>query len=588
MILSSIYHRPESEMAYLYDDQTMHIRLRTAKDDVKTVQLLAGDPYTLWGNLDFPKFYEHPISMEKILSTHEYDYWQVAVGSKQKRLSYAFVLTGNNDEIVLLNDKGFSSYDSKILGDMNTYFRMPYFQAIDRFVAPEWVKKTVWYQIFPERFANGDQSNDPQGTKEWNSQDHPGRFDYYGGDLQGVLDHLDHLVDLGVNGIYFNPIFKAPSNHKYDTEDYLEIDPDFGDKELFKKVVDAAHERGIRVMLDAVFNHMGDKASQWQDVLAHQENSKFKDWFHINSFPATYTPTDDFEFAADATYDTFAYTPHMPKLNTANKEVQDYLLNIATYWIKEFDIDAWRLDVANEIDHHFWKEFKKATTELKPDFYILGEIWHNSQAWLNGDEFTGVMNYAFTGSIIDYFLNDKIDSQTLINQLNDQLMLYRDQTNQMMFNALDSHDTPRIKTLAHDDVNLEKLVLTFTFLQQGVPSIYYGTEYGMMGENDPDDRKPMVWEPQQQDQDLYHFMQKLIKVRRANTELLSAGQLRWESVSDDVISFSRTLGTHKILAVFNHGETTVDLTQYSTDQVLISNSTQSNKLQLNEFVVYQL
>jgi cyclomaltodextrinase / maltogenic alpha-amylase / neopullulanase len=308
---------------------------------------------------------------------------------------------------------------------------------------PEWVKSTIWYQIFPERFANGNHDNDPAGVKIWNSADHPTREDFYGGDLQGVIDHLDHLVDLGINGLYLCPIFKAHSNHKYDTIDYLEIDQDFGDKETFRRLVQEAHKRGIKVMLDAVFNHMGDLSPQWQDVLENGADSHFADWFHVNKFPATYNETADFEHATDITYDTFAFTPHMPKLNTANPDVQKYLLQVATYWIDQFDIDAWRLDVANEVDHHFWHEFATACRAQKKDFYILGEIWHSSQSWLNGDQFDAVMNYAYTDAILNYFIFKQTDFETLQDQINSQLVLYRDPINEVQFNVLDSHDTPR-------------------------------------------------------------------------------------------------------------------------------------------------
>ncbi len=584
MNLAAIYHRPESEMAYLYDDETMHIRLRTARADIAAVSLIAGDPYSLRSLPQVEPFYKRPVPMQLILSDAQFDYWQISVTEPKRRLGYAFFITDTAGETVLYTDKGFVPATDAWLMDMNTYFRMPFFQTIDAFHAPEWVKQTVWYQIFPERFANGDVSNDPVGTKSWRSTDHPGRQDYYGGDLQGILDHLDHLVTLGVNGIYLNPIFKAPSNHKYDTQDYLEIDPDFGDKALFKAFVTAAHARGIRVMLDAVFNHMGDTAPEWQDVMTHGADSKYAQWFHIHEFPVTYTATDNFEFAADATYDTFDYTPHMPKLNTANPEVQAYLLNIATYWIREFDIDAWRLDVANEISHDFWKRFKQATTALKPDFYILGEIWHNSQAWLNGDEFSAVMNYTYTGAILDYFIHHKITATAMMDQLNQQLMRYRDQTNQMMFNALDSHDTPRIKTLAGDDMDLVQQVLAFTFIQPGVPSIYYGTEYGMTGENDPDDRKPMVWEPALQDQAMFAFMQRLIRFRRGQAPLLSEGTLTWHIIKTDVVALTRTLGKQQLRAVFNAGTQAEPL---AVTNVLLANQYESQHLAPHGFVIYQ-
>ncbi len=583
MNLAGIMHRPDSEMAYVVNEQTVNIRLRTAKDDIVNVELLAGDPYSLRSLPTDEKFYQVPKQMTKIMSDGISDFWQVTVTEPKRRLAYAFLVTDMLGIQKIYSDKGFFKVADADLMDMNFYFRMPFFQTIDQYNAPEWVTDTVWYQIFPERFANGDASNDPTGTKSWDSTDHPGREDFYGGDLQGILDHLDHLQDLGVSGIYLNPIFQAPSNHKYDTQDYMTVDPHFGDAKLFKQLVQAAHERGMRVMLDAVFNHIGDKSIQWQDVLKNGQASPYANWFHIREFPATYTPTDNFEFAADATYDTFDYTPHMPKLNTSNPEVVDYLLNIATYWVKEFDIDAWRLDVANEIDHHFWRKFHDAMMSLKPDFYILGEIWHTSQSWLVGDEFTAVMNYSYTGAILQYFLDNE-SADTLVQKMSHQLMLYRDATNRMMFNTLDSHDTPRLMTLAHEDKQLAKSILAFTFMQPGVPSIYYGTEYGMTGENDPDDRKPMVWQPELQDHDLYDFMQKLVQVRRQNIAKLSDDKITFDVIGDRQIRLTREDNQTRIVGVFNNG--TADLTVERPATILLKTNQSETQLAPNDFIIW--
>ncbi|TGE51621.1 glycoside hydrolase family 13 protein [Weissella confusa] len=583
MNLAGIMHRPDSEMAYVVNEQTVNIRLRTAKDDIVNVELLAGDPYSLRSLPTDEKFYQVPKQMTKIMSDGISDFWQVTVTEPKRRLAYAFLVTDMLGIQKIYSDKGFFKVADADLMDMNFYFRMPFFQTIDQYNAPEWVTDTVWYQIFPERFANGDASNDPTGTKPWRSTDHPGREDFYGGDLQGILDHLDHLQDLGVSGIYLNPIFQAPSNHKYDTQDYMTVDPHFGDAKLFKQLVQAAHERGIRVMLDAVFNHIGDKSMQWQDVLKNGQASPYANWFHIREFPATYTPTDNFEFAADATYDTFDYTPHMPKLNTSNPEVVDYLLNIATYWVKEFDIDAWRLDVANEIDHHFWRKFHDAMMALKPDFYILGEIWHTSQSWLVGDEFTAVMNYSYTGAILQYFLENE-SADTLVQKMSHQLMLYRDATNRMMFNTLDSHDTPRLMTLAHEDKQLAKSILAFTFMQPGVPSIYYGTEYGMTGENDPDDRKPMVWQPELQDHDLYDFMQKLVQVRRQDIAKLSDDKIIFDVIGERQIRLTREDNQKRIVGVFNNGTTDLMVEQPVT--ILLKTNQSETQLAPNDFIIW--
>ena len=351
MNLAALYHRPDSEMAYLVKKDDFQIRLRTGTNEVEAVILYYGDPYDVTINDKKKQIWEYQIQeMALQASTSLYDYWQLNVSVPLKRLQYFFKIKFKNGEEFLYDDRHIWSY-SKTHLENSSGFRMPYFHEIDRIKTPDWVKKTIWYQIFPERFANGDHSIDPKGTLPWGSEK-PSRTNFFGGDLQGVIDHLDYLEDLGINGIYFCPIFAAHSNHKYDTIDYFNIDPAFGSKEKFKELVDKAHECGIKIMLDAVFNHMGDFSMQWQDVIKNGEKSRFAEWFHINKFPVSYDEIS-LEQAENLTYEVFAKTPHMPKLNTANPEVQDYLLEIAKYWIEQFDIDAWRLDVANEIDHHF-------------------------------------------------------------------------------------------------------------------------------------------------------------------------------------------------------------------------------------------
>lgn len=574
METAAILHRPDSEYAYLYEVDNFHIRLRTKKDEVSQVGLIGGDPYLF----DVDEWYKTEEPMKLLASTDVHDYWLIETTAPYRRLQYAFHVVGKDGTEVFYGDRGIFPYTVETLATPGYFFRMPYFQEIDRFKSPDWVKETVWYQIFPERFANGNPTVTPKNALPWGSKEHPGREDFFGGDLQGVIDHLDYLVDLGINGIYFCPIFKASSNHKYDTIDYYEIDPDFGDKETFKKLVDEAHKRGIRIMLDAVFNHTGDISPLWQDVVKNQGKSKYVDWFHVHSFPVDIGENGNFEGERTVSYDTFAFTPHMPKLNTANPEVQKYLLDIATYWIREFDIDAWRLDVANEVDHHFWKEFFKATTDLKKDFYILGEIWHSSQSWLQGDEFHAVMNYAYTETIEDFFVKKKIDVSKMVAGLNEQLMLYRQQTNEVQFNMLDSHDTARLLTICGDDKELAKATLAFTFLQHGSPCIYYGTEIGMTGDNDPDCRKCMIWDQEKQDLTMFDFTKKLIALRKEKQEVLSYGSLEWSLVVDleKCVGFKRVGQNEVLTCYFNQGsqETTID--KIETDEVLLSNLTTNN------------
>jgi len=242
------------------------------------------------------------------------------------------------------------------------------------------------------------------------------------------------------------------------------------------------------------------------------------------------------------------------------------LLSIARYWIEAFDIDAWRLDVANEVDHHFWKKFRQVCDAAKPDFYILGEIWHSAQSWLSGDEFSAVMNYAYTDAILDYFIHKKIPLHQMVSKLNRQLMLYRDQINQVQFNILDSHDTPRLLTMANDNRRLMRQTMAFMYLQPGVPCLYYGDEYGMTGVDDPANRKCMVWDPVDQDQAMYQFVKQLIGLRHGKQKLLSEGQLEWliEPTHPDVLKMTRRLGEQQLTAVFNAGQTAVSVASMRT------------------------
>ncbi|MBC1501777.1 alpha-glycosidase [Listeria weihenstephanensis] len=547
---AAIYHQPFSSYAYGYDGETLHIKVRSKKDDVEEVVMIGADPYVHteagWQSEEY--------ALRKVATTEEHDYWFVAMKPEQRRLQYAFVLKDTAGEEVFYGGRGFYENTKANRAVMDYYFKFPFLHETEVFKAPEWVKETIWYQIFPERFDNGDASISPVNVLPWGSKD-PGRDDFFGGDIAGIINHLDYLADLGINGIYLTPVFEASTNHKYDTLNYFEIDPHFGDKETFRKLVKEAHKRGIKIMLDAVFNHIGDKSPEWQDVLQNGEESKFVDWFHIHSFPVTPGENGNIEGQNTLSFDTFAYTMHMPKLNTANPEVQKYLLDIATYWVREFDIDGWRLDVANEVDHAFWKEFNKAVRAEKEDIYILGEIWHDSWLWLLGDEFDSVMNYPFTQTIIENFVEERIQPTKMVSGISEQLMRYQEQVNHVMFNMLDSHDTARLLTRCDGDKEKAKLALAFMFAHTGSPCIYYGTEIGMDGADDPLCRKCMEWDEEKQDKAMLTFMKKLIAFRKEHQKTLTYGDLVWHKVDDEnrIVAFSRTFGDETLTFIFNQG-----------------------------------
>lgn len=552
---SAVYHQPCSVYAYPYDKETLHIKIRTKNDDIQSISFIYGDPFEVIQNKEGDyEWVNHSAEMERIAQTSLHDYWFIEVKPPFHRLQYGFVLTSLNGETAFYGDRGFLSVNKQMFAIADNFFKFPFIHDIDRFKAPEWVKSTVWYQIFPERFANGNPSISPENALPWGSKD-PGADDFFGGDLQGIIDHLDYLKDLGISGIYLNPIFAAPTNHKYDTLDYFSIDPHFGDKETFRKLVQKAHKRGMRIMLDAVFNHIGSTSEQWQDVVKNEEESPYKDWFHIRSFPVSEGENENVAGKTTLPFDTFAFTPTMPKLNTANPEVQKYLLAIATYWIRECDIDGWRLDVANEVDHAFWRKFHQAATAAKSDVYIVGEIWHDAWNWLQGDEFHSVMNYPLAQSIIDFFVEDKITASQAVSAINAHFMKYMQPANEVAFNLLDSHDTARILTKAKGDRRKVEQALAFLFVQTGSPCIYYGTEIGMDGGDDPLCRKCMIWDEERQDREMLVFVKQLISLRKEYQPILTYGKLDWLGVDDqkDLLCFRKEYHGAALIFIFNHG-----------------------------------
>ncbi|WP_058308342.1 glycoside hydrolase family 13 protein [Gracilibacillus massiliensis] len=536
MYTEAIFHRPINQFAYGYDKETIHLQLQTEKQDIEKVTLIYGDPYHFEnGNWEY-----YQKEMRKTGTDSQYDYWQITIKPEYRRLRYGFCCEDTEGDMLIITERG---YFKKIPQDIGDFFCFPYLHEADIFQAPEWVKDTVWYQIFPERFANGDSSLNPEGTLPWGSEK-PTSTNFFGGDFQGVINHLDYLVELGVNGIYFTPIFKAYSNHKYDTIDYFEIDPQFGDKKTFRKLVEECHKREIKVMLDAVFNHSGYYFEPFQDVLRNQENSSYKDWFHLWDFPVMPKGYPN--------YDAFGFVASMPKLNTTNPETKKYLLDVARYWIEEFDIDGWRLDVANEVDHAFWRDFRKVVKEAKPSAYILGEIWHDSMKWLQGDQFDAVMNYPFTNGAVEFFAANNMNSQTFADTITKVLHMYPKNVNEVAFNLLDSHDTPRTLTLANENKERIRLLYLFQFSFIGSPCIYYGDEIGLSGGGDPECRKCMEWDQAKQDLTLFEFVKTLLQMRKEIPAFGNRSDFKFLKVEKNVIAYQKKNKEGNLIFILNN------------------------------------
>lgn len=506
MLRECFYHVSHSNWAYAYDHETVHLRIRTKRDDVEEIHTITGDKY------DWDRTYaEYP--MMKTAADALFDYWEAHIKPAYRRVSYGFRLRAGEDTAWMVEPGIYDEQPTPPGG----YYDFPYIHEIDTHSAPEWAKSAVFYQIFPDRFANGNKDNDPEGIEEWGNQPTPDNN--FGGDLQGIIDHLEYIEDLGVNALYLTPVFRSPSNHKYDTLDYKKVDPQFGDIDTLKTLVEACHERGIRVMLDAVFNHCSVDFPPFQDLVKNGEDSMYVDWFHVREYPLEIKD-------GIPTYDTFGFFEHMPKFNTANPEVRRYLLDVAEYWIKEVHIDGWRLDVANEIDHQFWRDFRKVVKTANPEAYIVGEVWNDSMKWLLGDQFDSVMNYPFSSKVLEFFSGSHIDGYTFSSSMGYLLMRYPQQTNEVIFNLLCSHDTPRILTSVGEDKRRLKLCVVFLLTYMGTPCIFYGDEIGLSGGGDPDCRKCMEWDPERQDNELYDFYKLMIALRK-EYDVLRKGRFRF-------------------------------------------------------------
>lgn len=409
---------------------------------------------------------------------------------------------------------------------------------------PFWVKDAIFYEIFPDRFANGDTNNDPPNREPWDGV--PTRKNFFGGDLQGIIDKLNYLESLGVNALYLTPIFTANTNHKYDTIDYYKIDHHFGDQKIFDKLLESAHKRGFHIVLDAVFNHVGYDFWAFRDVIENSEASSYVNWFYIEDLPIKTTPTPNY-----ATYENAHY---LVKLNIYNPEVRKYLYDVALYWTKK-GIDGWRLDVPYLMNHRFWKGFRSIVKEINPELYIVAEIWEKPTDWLQGDECDGATNYRLRDIIIDFFVNKKLNALTFDQNLDTLRKESPGKAIYNMLNLLSSHDTPRFLTLCQGNKQLFKLGVAFLLTYIGIPMVYYGDEVGLTGENDPGCRGTMIWEHSKQDQELLEWHRQLIRIRKAHPAL-RRGTFRKVFASNHVYAFERQYDKDQVIVILNRGNKT--------------------------------
>ena len=486
MDVSAVSHRSFYTDCYALDGENVVINLRTGKN-ITAVNLIFEDPYA--GGIGSTACWQGrslPMKVERELK-HSFLY-TATVTPEYRRLQYCFELFSGHEKLLMLEDDFYTPEAAEKPGRLPQYFKFPYLNPCDVIAPPKWAADTVWYQIMPDRFCKGGSHKKRMRLKNWEHRNHNTGFDFFGGDLRGIIEKLPYLKDLGISGIYLLPVFLSDTNHKYNTFDYTRIDPDFGTEADMIELVRTAHSMGIRVMLDAVFNHSGTEFAPWQDVWEKGEASSYFDWFVIRKTPFKRKHGS----LKDGRFDGFAFLEYMPKLNTGNPRVQDYFAKICSHWVSSWGIDGIRFDVGNEVSHSFLKHLNRVLKGINPEVFLLGEIWHDSAQWLQGDEYDSVMNYPFFESLQNFWVDPDATSRDFMYAMNRVYSLYPEQTNKVLFNHLDTHDTMRARNRCGNlDIFYQQQAVLMTL--PGSPCIYYGTEIAMEGGHDPDCRRTMPW-----------------------------------------------------------------------------------------------
>jgi cyclomaltodextrinase len=414
---------------------------------------------------------------------------------------------------------------------------------------PDWVQDAIFYQIFPDRFANGNHDNDPPNLMNWGSQ--PTTWGFQGGDLIGILQKFDYLLDLGINAIYLNPIFQAASNHRYNTMDYYRIDPKLGTFEDFHRLIEHAHRNGVRVILDGVFNHCGRGFFAFNDVLENQEYSPYRNWFNIKHFPV-----DAYSAGGATDYLGWWGMKSLPKFNTDNPSTRKYLLDVARYWIEQ-GADGWRLDVPNEInDDSFWAEFRRVVKSTNSEAYLVGEIWTSDLRWVGEEHFDGLMNYPIMEALSGFLATNTLDAAHFAEKVEGLLSLYPRENAYAMFTPLDSHDTERILTRMGNNPEKTRQAFLFQFAYPGAPAIYYGDEIGLVGGKDPGCRGAFLWEESQWNAELRNHVKTLVGLRKNHVALCRGDYVKINpSTVPSCFAFARTMQDDKVLVIMNSSAT---------------------------------
>lgn len=546
MEYSAICHYADKRYCFALEKDRFLFRLRAKKGDVKRVWLHHQDKYLPLKIRDTRASAEMALAASDQVS----DYFEAELRFHVVCLRYFFELEGADGTRIFYGNYEFRQ---EPFTDIERMFDCPQnLREEEMLLVPEWAKNKVVYQVFPARFA----ASQPVPQELWYRAP-IGREDLKGS-LRGVIHRLGHLQALGIDVLYLTPVFRSDTVHKYDTIDYFQVDPALGTQADLKELVQKAHALGMRVILDAVFNHTSTKFFAFADIMARGERSEYLDWYFIEGFPLKT------KWGEMPNYKTFSYFGGMPKLNLRTPTVEKYLIEVGCYWIRECGIDGWRLDVADEVGHRFWRHFREAVRALAPQALLVGEEWHYAGDFLMGDEWDSAMNYPFYNAVMDLVAREECTASQFMGALGFLRGNYHPETCQVLWNLIDSHDTPRFLHSAGRSRAKLRFAAALQLLLPGMPVIYYGDEYAMDGGPDPDCRRGMLWDPARQDQATFAWYQRLIALRRAHP-CLTQGRVTACQADDSAgtIAITRTLGAETLTLLFHCGAGTAPLPGYA-------------------------
>jgi len=564
MRLDSVLHRPMSEFAHAVDETKYVFRLRAGRDDIERVVFGYADRAAMTPSLSFEN-----CTMNKVRADKYYDWFEIEIDIPYERVAYYFELSDGKEKIFYLGD----CFEKDTNVGRSEYFQLPFNLRNDRLEIPEWTGDAIVYNIFPDSFASGKRYISRKSkTLLYEGEESSSNL---GGTVRGIIENLDYIKELGCNCIYFNPLFAATSYHKYDTLDYFHIDPTRGSDGDFKELVTKAHSMNIKIIVDGVFNHVCYRHPFFRDVMENGDKSIYKEYFYDLGQGKVEIP----EPGQNPTFTCFAYVPQMPKTNTANKELRDYFCKVGAYWVKEFDVDGWRLDVANEVDDEFLRKFRNTVKSAKKEAIVIGEVWENASHYINANMLDGAMNYDFRRFVGQFIAEEKIDAEEFDARISNLLFRYPKQAMISQLNLLDSHDVSRYLSVCNGDIDKMELSILFQMTFTGMPSIFYGDEAGLMGESESEYRQAMQFDNPCELREIY---KRFIALRKQYPEFRK-GTFNTIIANDKLYGFSRYYEGREISVYMNVGENSVQISPKG--QVLLKKHFECGLLKSKGYII---